>query len=105
MVQWTRFITAYELTALLTSKSLEITIVMHGSVCAQPLLQSRSLCMMKFLVSIVASAVIMTAASSTATAIGTQKTVKEAPEAIKVNTESGSSESETMVRFCPPFCV
>ena len=61
--------------------------------------------MMKFLVSIVASAVIMTAASSTATAIGTQKAVKEAPEAIKVNTESGSSESETMVRFCPPFCV
>ena len=102
MVQWTLFITPYELTALLTSKSLEIIIVMHSSICAQPLLPSRSLFMMKFLVSIIASAVIMTTAS--ATAIDTQKTVKEVPQAIKVNTESGTSEFDTIYRRCPPFC-
>ena len=104
MVQWTLFITPYELMALLTSKSLEITIVMDSTVCARPLLQSRSLSMMKFLVSIIASAAIMTAVTATATAIDTQKAVKEAPEVIKVNTKSGTSESETIYRSCPPFC-
>ena len=58
--------------------------------------------MLKFLVSIVASAVIMTTAS--ATAIDTQKTAKEALEVIKVNIKSGISESDTIYRRCPPFC-
>ena len=58
--------------------------------------------MMKFLVSIIAAAAIMTAVTATATAIDTQKSVKEAPEAIKVNT--GTSETETVSHSCPPFC-
>ena len=58
--------------------------------------------MIKFLVSIVASAVIMTTTS--ATAIDTQKTVKEAPEVTKVNIKSGTSESDIIYRNCPPFC-
>jgi len=57
---------------------------------------------MKILVSIIASAFIMTTASATATAFDTQKTVKEVPEAIKVNT--GIGESEIIARICPPFC-
>lgn len=59
--------------------------------------------MMKFLVSIIASAAIMTAVTATATAIDTQKTVNEVPEAIKVNT--GTGESMPMARNCPPFCA
>ena len=58
---------------------------------------------MKFLVSIIASAAIMTAVTATATAIDTQKTVKEAPEAIKVNIEN-ELKTEIIARSCPPFC-
>ena len=60
--------------------------------------------MMKFLISIIASAAIMTAVTATATSIDTQKTVKEAPEVIKVNTKSETSETETVYNNCPPFC-
>jgi len=62
--------------------------------------------MMKFIVSVIACAAIMTAVTATASAIDTQKAVKEAPEAIKVNTKSGTNElnTETNARPCPPFC-
>ena len=59
---------------------------------------------MKFLLSIFASAVIMTTTSAIATAIDTEKAVVEAPEAITVNVESEISEPEIIYWFCPPFC-
>lgn len=61
---------------------------------------------MKFLLSIVASAIFMITTSAIATAIDTEKTVMEAPEAINVNIKSGTSgfETEIVARNCPPFC-